>query len=151
MSNLSIANFTVIGYNVRDERLKDELISNVSYQEIEVNSSSFSPEEIIKQFTRDKKIDSIFNNFNSANNPTHILLDVNNIKYQDIKKVVSNIHNYLMLNNYVYKFILTTSLNRNISGGNHLSISSSLLYMSDLVYVISDGIVKIEKNRYGNY
>jgi hypothetical protein len=42
MSNLSIANCTVIGYTVIDERLKDELISNVSYQEIEIDSSSFS-------------------------------------------------------------------------------------------------------------
>jgi hypothetical protein len=157
MSNLSIANCTVIGYTVIDERLKDELISNVSYQEIEIDSSSFSPEQIIKQFTRDNKIDSIFDS--SCKNITHLLLNINNIiiiennmlRSTYIRKVVSSINDYLRLNNNVYKLILTTSLYRNMTsnGNNHyLSGGGDLLYISDLAYMIVDGEIKMVKNRY---
>lgn len=66
---ISLSNCTVIGYTYRDEKVRDELISNISYKEIEVNSSSFS----LKEFVRDFKIDSLFDKNDNSNNVTHLL------------------------------------------------------------------------------
>lgn len=44
---------TLIGYTFKDERVKDELVSNFNYIEIEKIDSSFS----FKRFIRDVKLD----------------------------------------------------------------------------------------------
>ena len=49
------SDFTLVGYTFKDERIKDELLSNFNYVEIEEVNSSFS----FKSFLRDLKIKSI--------------------------------------------------------------------------------------------
>lgn len=152
---ISLSDCTVIGYTYRDEKVRDELISNISYKEIEVNSSSFS----LKKFVRDFKIDSLFDKNDNSNNVTHLLLDINNIIIPDdvrsnsmsksiyIKDVVKEIRESLLLRNY--KLILLSRLNRNIvSNNDYVSGGQHILYMCDLAYAIKDGVVNIIKNRY---
>lgn len=68
---------TLIEYTFKDESIKDELISNFNYIEIEKIDSSFN----FKSFIRDIKLDSLFN---GSKNPEYILIDINNIKYDSV-------------------------------------------------------------------
>lgn len=70
---INLSNISLIGYTYMDERLKDELISNIPHKKIEVNSSSFS----LKSLLRDMKIDSLLSD--KIENFTHLLLDVNDV------------------------------------------------------------------------
>lgn len=153
---ISLSDFTVIGYTYRDERVRDELISNISYKEIEIDSSSFS----LKKIVRDFKIDSLFDKNGISNNVTHLLLDINNIiipndvrsggisKSLYIRDIVREIRESVLLSDY--KLILLSRLNKNIvSDSDYLSGGERILYMCDLAYVIKDGVVNIIKNRYG--
>lgn len=49
---------TLIGYTFKDERIKDELISNFNYVEIEEIDSSFC----FNSFLRDLKLESVLGN-----------------------------------------------------------------------------------------
>lgn len=152
---ISLSDFTVIGYTYKDERVRDELISNISYKEIEINSSSFS----LKKIVRDFKIESLFDKNDISNNVTHLLLDINNIiipndvrsgisKSLYIRDIVKEIRESVLFTDY--KLILLSRLNKNIvSDSDYLSGGERILYMCDLAYVIKDGVVSIIKNRYG--
>ncbi len=152
---ISLSDCTVIGYTYRDERIRDELISNISYKEIEINSSSFS----LKNFVRDYKINSIFDESDSSN-VTHFLLNINDVIIPDgvtrsgmlkstyIKHMITDIRESLSKTNY--KLIVLSRLNKSIMGGSdYLSGGEHILYMCDLAYAIKDGVVNIIKNRYG--
>jgi hypothetical protein len=68
---------TLIGYTFRDERIKDELISNFNYIDVGQIDSSFS----LKSFLRDLKLNSILEN-DSVKNPRQLLTG------QGLEKVV---------------------------------------------------------------
>ena len=156
------SSFTLIGYNFSDEKIKDELISNFNYVEIEEVNSSFS----FKSFLRDFKLESILQ---SKNTPEYILLDLSNIRMPegeliDKPKIIRSLCYKLRDEIYSessgfpstpqFKIILTTSLYRSVNseGGdiNNFKGGSEPIYTSDLVLTISDKQIKIIKNRFGN-
>jgi len=160
------SNFTLVGYTFKDERIKDELLSNFNYVEIKEVNSSFS----FKSFLRDIKLKSILED-SSVKNPEYILLDVSNIRIQDtdslsgrqkvIRKFVENLRNHLYTDysgfpgTPQFKIILTSSLYRsgiNSEGNdiNNFSGGSQPIYVSDLALSIIDNKIKIIKNRFGN-
>jgi hypothetical protein len=72
---------TLIGYTFKDERIKDELISNFNYVEIKEIDSSFS----FKSFLRNEKLNQVLD---SDKKFDYILLDLNNIRptYDGVSK-----------------------------------------------------------------
>jgi hypothetical protein len=169
---------TLIGYTFQNERIKDELISNLNYIDVGKIDSSFS----LRSFLRNLKLNSILEN-DSVKNPDYILLDTGNIprpdnithsnlgliknndalygRQQFIKTFVEDLRSQLYTDcsdfpgKPKFKIILTTSLYRsgvNSDGNdiNNFSGGSAPLYVSDLVFTISDSKIKVIKNRFGH-
>lgn len=144
---------TLIGYTFQDEKKKDELISNFNYVEIKEIGSSFT----FKSFLREQRINQIMDNYKDFD---YILIDLDNIRPDNNKMVRSNfIRNVLekiieriYLEEFNYKIIVTSPLNRTLDkdeigsfvGGNQP------IYMSDLVVVLKGQIAKVIKNRNGS-
>lgn len=162
------SDITLIGYNFRNERTKDEFISNFNYVEIEEMDSSFS----FKSFFRDLKIKSVLEN-TSVKNPEYILLDINNIRYNNsdslggrqkiikstIEKMRDDMYDVLstsyLLSQPNYKVILTCPLYRsgfNSEGSDIKNFigGSGPMFVSDLVITLDDNKIKVIKNRFGN-
>jgi hypothetical protein len=156
---------TLIGYTFRNERIKDELISNFNYVDVGQIDWSFS----LRSFLRNLKLNSILEN-DSVKKPDYILLDIGNIPFKNndalygrrkfIQTFVEDFRSQIYTDCSVFpakpqiKIILTTSLNRSVmnSDGNDIknfSGGNSTLYVSDLVFTISDDKIKVIKNRFG--
>jgi len=155
---------TLIGYTFKDERIKDELISNFNYIEIEKIDSSFS----LRSFIRNLKLNSILEN-DSVKNPEYLVLDLNNIRFKpdgllDRQRQIKALVEHLRAQLYTdvsefpgkpqFKIILTTSLYR--SGVNSLGNDiqnfrggAGPLYASDLAFTISNDKITVIKNRFG--
>jgi hypothetical protein len=147
---------TLIGYTFKDERIKDELISNFNYVEIKEIDSSFS----FKSFLRNEKLNQVLD---SGKKFDYILLDLNNIRptYDGVSKwdkssFIRNVLEKLRERIWVevepqYKIIVTSPLNKtsdkdemgSFVGGNQP------IYMSDLVVVLKGEISRVIKNRNG--
>jgi hypothetical protein len=162
---------TLIGYRFADERIKDEIISNLGRTKTIDLSSSFS----MKSIFRDMKIEQVLNDKEKID---YLLLDINDIRTlfkernsftdQDIgssraiQSTIYEIRNCLRDSRNGekisdIKLILTCPLNT--SGlNNNIDYSfiggSSPLYSSDLAVIITqnneDKIIKIIKNREGD-
>ena len=148
--------FTLIGYTFKDERIKDELISNFNYVEIKEIDSSFS----FKSFLRNEKLNQVLD---SGKEFDYILLDLNNIRptYDGVSKwdkssFIRNVLEKLRERIWVegepqYKIIITSALNKTFDkdeigsfvGGNQP------IYMADLVVVLKSEIARVIKNRNG--
>lgn len=162
------SDFTLIGYTFRDERIKDEFISNFSFIEIDEINSSFS----FKSFLRDLKLKSILETGLSVKNPEYVLLDINNIRIEEkdslggrqkvIRKIIEKIREDVY-RDYTsefppkpqYKVIFTCSLYNSGTNSNNNEISNfsggnGPIYSSDLVLSIKDNKIKVLKNRFGN-
>ena len=164
---------TLIGYRFSDERIKDEIISNLGRSEIIDLNSSFS----MKSFFRDIKIDQVLNKEKKID---YLLLDINNIT--TLFRTRNNYTNQDILSSRVIeetiypireclrdsrngkeisdiKLIITCPLNT-ISGTSHKNGFDSFmggsapLYCSDLGLMITqkndEKIIKIIKNRNGD-
>ena len=147
---------TLIGYTFKDERIKDELISNFNYVEIKEIDSSFS----FKSFLRNEKLNNILDGDKKFD---YILLDLNNIRptYDGVSKwdkssFIRNVLEKLRERIWVevepqYKIIVTSPLNKtsdkdeigSFVGGNQP------IYMADLVVVLKGEISRVIKNRNG--
>lgn len=148
---------TLIGYNFKDERIKDELISNFNYVEIKEIDSSFS----FKSFLRNDKLNQVLD---SGKEFDYILLDLNNIlptsydpskvfsRVGFIKNVLEKLRERIWVEGKPqYKIIITSALNKTFDkdeigsfvGGNQP------IYMADLVIVIKDEIARVIKNKDG--
>jgi len=160
------SDFTLVGYTFKDERIKDELLSNFNYVEIKEVNSSFS----FKSFLRDLKLKSILEG-GLVKKPEYILLDISNIRIQDtdslsgrqkvIRKFVENLRNHLYTDysgfpgTFQFKIILTSSLYRSATNTenrdiNNFSGGSAPIYSSDLAMTIIDNKITLIKNRFGN-
>lgn len=157
---------TLIGYRFLDERVKDEIISNLgSTKKIDL-SSSFS----MKSIFRDMKIDQVLNNEHKID---YIVLDINDIRTlfrernnftnrdmeasRAIQSTIYDVRDYLRDNRNNksicdIKLILTCPLNT--TGNGSFMGGSSTLYSSDLAVIITqqnkDNIIKVIKNREGD-
>ena len=146
------SNISLLGYTFKEERIKDEIISQVSHIELPEINSSFS----MLSYIRDFKIDSILNN--RSKTPKHLLIDMNNFsivgrgeisRINSISNTLRRISEELIDNNF--KLLITCPINNsvvndeyNFSGGN------TVLYMADFVGIIREDRVRIMKNREGN-
>ena len=159
---------TLVGYTFKDERIKDELISNFNYVDVGQIDSSFS----LKSFLRDSKLNSILDD--KFKLPDYILIDTNNILYDSenigsrrnsirsiTEKIRSEIYSQYSGNfpqSPLVKLIITQPMNvimqnlhrtfdddtTSFTGGN------STLYISDLVVTIKGDKIKVVKNRFGD-
>ena len=170
------SNFTTIGYNFQDEKLKDELISRLPNFRLKELSSSFSFNNIkqeIKQKVRENRLDCLLDNteeFIDIPNFDYLLVDLEDIPpsgkddgyvsmYRSIqlRNLLENLRSDSIKNDY--KVIFTASTYKTISDDRisrelhdsteQLKCGSSGMYMADLVLMIKDGIAKITKNRFG--
>ncbi len=145
---------TLIGYTFKDEKLKDELISTISYIDIGEVDSSFS----IKSIIRDIKLDQVLGFENKK--ITHILFDSNNIntktingikvdRYTKQKQIFENLRHATINENL--NVIIVSSLNKNIVGNTTNFIGGQTgLYISDVAITLDNNKIKIIKNRFGS-
>jgi len=70
------SDISLLGYNFKNERIKDEIISKISYHEIKEIDSSFS----FKQLLRNQKLDNLLNN-NSLKEVSHLIIDLGNLDF----------------------------------------------------------------------
>lgn len=141
---------TLIGYTFKDEREKDDLISNFNYIEIEKIDQSFS----LKSFIRDIKINSLISD-NEFKYPEYILLDINNIITTESRfgraRIIRDIIEKLRYEIYEpqIQLILTSPVYKNSNSELSFNSGNSPLYISDLAFTISDGKIMLQKNRFG--
>jgi hypothetical protein len=155
---MSQSPITTIGFTFKYERLKDDIISKLNYIDCgEIDTSTFS----LKSLLRDIKINSLLN---EEKNPEYILIDLMKVKIVKTNQIsrarifqnlVSQIQ-YELFNiyeeNQKIKLIFTTSLYSSYVSDEDNGIpnffgGTDTLYVSDLVFTISDNI-KILKNRF---
>ena len=151
---MSQSPITTIGFTFKYEGLKDDIISKLNYIDCgEIDTSTFS----LKSLLRDIKINSLLN---EEKNPEYILIDLMKFdiskkydyyieKTRAIQKLLSQIQDELFninRENQKIKLILTTSLNSSYVSDEFFG-GKDPLYVSDLVFTISDNI-KILKNRF---
>lgn len=141
---------TTIGYNLVDERIKDELISNFNCVEIKEIDSSFS----FKSFLRNQKLNHILEGINYSK---YILVDLNEItppydggpqkwdKLSFMKIFLNDLR--LSILDTDYKIILTSTLYKSGSGSLTLSSGDYPTLTSNLVLTIEKDIAKVIKNR----
>jgi hypothetical protein len=164
---------SLIGYRFADERIKDEIISNLGRTKTIDLSSSFS----MKSIFRDMKIGQVLNDEEKID---YLLLDINDIRTlfrernsftnkdiadsRAIEETIYPIREYLRDNRNGKricdtKLIITCPLNTTITsthknGMDSFMGGSSPLFCSDLGLMITqkndDKIIKIIKNREGD-
>ena len=161
---------TLIGYRFSDERIKDEIISNLRGTKIIDLSSSFSMKSII----RDIRIDQVLNEEEKID---YLLLDINDIRNSYIKQrnfTNEDINRAGIIKNTIYdirdclrdsrngkdindiKLIITCPLQSNgLNKDNNMIDAfmggSTPLYLADLAMVITqqsgDKVIQVIKNR----
>jgi len=157
------SDISLLGYNFKNERIKDEIISKISYHEIKEIDSSFS----FKQLLRNQKLDNLLNN-NSLKEVSHLIIDLGNLDFSgnvlNRKRHIDNVIKILRKEMYSqntqnlfkpddfpnYRLLILSPLNSfatpetrfNFVGGN------TPLYTSDFAAVILDDSIEIIKNRF---
>ena len=157
------SDISLLGYNFKNERIKDEIISKISYHEIKEIDSSFS----FKQLLRNQKLDNLLNN-NSLKEVSHLIIDLGNLDFSgnvlNGKRHIDNVIEILRKEMYSqntqnlfkpddfpnYRLLILSPLNSfatpetrfNFVGGN------TPLYTSDFAAVILDDSIEIIKNRF---
>ena len=157
------SDISLLGYNFKNERIKDEIISKISYHEIKEIDSSFS----FKQLLRNQKLDNLLNN-NSLKEVSHLIIDLGNLDFSgnvlNRKRHIGNVIAILRKEMYSpnsqdlfkpddfpnYRLLILSPLNSfatsetrfNFVGGN------TPLYTSDFAAVILDDSIEIIKNRF---
>jgi hypothetical protein len=165
-NQISKVETTLIGYRFSDERIKDEIISNLRGTKTIDLSSSFS----MKSILRDMKIDQVLNEEEKVD---YLLLDINDIRNTYIQRNFSNddISRAGIIKNIIYdirdclrdsrngkdisdiKLVITCPLQSNgLNRDNDTFIGGSTpLYYADLAVVITqqsnDKIIQVIKNR----
>ena len=152
------SDMTLIGYTFKDERIKDELISNFNYVEIKEIDSSFS----FKSFLRNEKLNNILD---SGKKFDYILLDLNNIlptaydpskvfnRVGFIRNVLERLRERIWTEGQPqYKIIITSPVNKTLENDDIGSFigGNQPIYMADLVIVLKENLVKVIKNRNGS-
>lgn len=164
---ISVNEVTLIGYRFSDERIKDEIISNLGRTKTIDLSSSFSMKSII----RDMKIGQVLNDEQKID---YLLIDINDNLFRERNNFIANSR---AIEQTIYpireclrdsrngknicdiKLIITCPLNTTPSSSHKSGLDSfmggsSPLYCSDLGLMITqkndEKIIKIIKNRNGD-
>jgi hypothetical protein len=162
------SNFTTIGYNLQDEKLKDELISRLPNFRLKELSLSFSFNNIkqkIKQKVRENRLDCLLDNteeFIDIPKFDYLVVDLEDIPPNGKDNGDVSMHRAIQLKNLLenlrsdsiendYKVIFTTPTYKTMTDNptDYLKGGSSGMYIADLVFMIKDGFAKIAKNRFG--
>lgn len=149
---------TLIGYTFKDEKLKDEFTSPISYIDIGEVNSSFN----LKSIIRDIKLDKVLGFENKK--ITHILFDTNNISadiklnnqgtgmngYTKQKQIFENLRSATINENL--NVIIVSSLYRNVVKNTSTNFigGQTGLYISDVAITLDNSKIKIIKNRFGS-
>jgi hypothetical protein len=170
-NQISKVETTLIGYRFSDERIKDEIISNLVRTKTIDLSSSFS----MKSTLRDMKIDQVLNDQKKID---YLLLDINDIRTTYIEQrnfTNEDISRAGIIKNIIYdirdclrdsrngkdisdiKLVITCPLNtrglNNDIDGSFMG-GSTPLYYADLAMIITqqsgDKVIKVIKNREGD-
>jgi len=157
------SDISLLGYNFKNERVKDEIISKISHYEIKEIDSSFS----FRQLIRNQKLDNVLNSTPSKE-ISHLILDLKNIKFsknvlsrkQHIDDTISLLREemYSQVSSSLFKsndfpnfrLLILSPLNSfasketmfNFVGGN------TTLYVSDFASVVREDSLEILKNRF---
>lgn len=157
------SDISLLGYNFKNEGVKDEIISKISYYEIKDIDSSFS----FRQLIRNQKLDNVLNNI-SSKEISHLIVDLGNIKFSENrlsrkqhidytidllrKEMYSQVSSSLFKPNDFpnYRLLILSPINSfasketmfNFVGGN------TTLYVSDFASIIHDDSLEILKNRF---
>jgi hypothetical protein len=159
------SDFSLLGYRFKHERIKDEIISKLPHMVVPEIDSSFS----FKSFLRDLKLKSILETSESVKTPEYLVLDLNNIVFENdvlgsrqiqIRNILHKIRED-MYSEYSgvypqtppYKLLMLTSLynsSEDTDDFTFLNFSSGRepIQMSDLAIVMGDESMKIIKNRF---
>ena len=169
-NQISKVETTLIGYRFSDERIKDEIISNLRGTKKIDLSSSFS----MKSILRDMKIDQVLNEEEKVD---YLLLDINDIRNTYIKQrnfTNDDISRAGIIKNIIYdvrnclrdsrngkdisdiKLVITCPLQSNGLNKDNNTIDafmggSTPLYYADLAMIITqqsgDKVIQVIKNR----
>ena len=169
-NQISKVETTLIGYRFSDERIKDEIISNLRGTKTIDLSSSFS----MKSILRDMKIDQVLNEGEKVD---YLLLDINDIRNTYIKQrnfTNDDISRAGIIKNIIYdvrnclrdsrngkdisdiKLVITCPLQSNGLNKDNNTIDafmggSTPLYYADLAMIITqqsgDKVIQVIKNR----
>lgn len=157
------SNISLIGYSFKNEKEKDELISNFDYFEIGEIDSSFSIKSVLRDFKLSSTLDIC-----DTKLPEFFLINLNDIKYNSEGSIqrVNQINNFLdkiqsemfrgltssFPSNPPFQLIIIAPVNRNVWDANATArqISSGKpIYIADIAVSISDDKIKVIKNRFG--
>lgn len=161
------SNFTTIGYNLQDEKLKDEFISKLPIFRLRELGSSFSftnMRQLIKQKVRENRIDCLLDNsdeYFDIPKFDYLVLDLEDIppsgkdngdvsmhRTIQLKNLLENLRSDSIENNYKVIFTSPTYKTMTDDPTDHLKGGSSGMYMADLMFIIKDDVAKIVKNRF---
>ena len=167
-NQISKTETTLIGYRFSDERIKDEIISNLGRTKTIDLGSSFS----MKSILRDMKIDQVLNEEEKFD---YLLLDINDIRNTYIEQrnfTNVDLSRAGVIKNTIYyirdclrdsrngkdisdiKLIITCPLQSNLDRDNTIDTfmgGSTPLYYADLAMIITqqsgDKVIQVIKNR----
>lgn len=157
------SDISLLGYSFKNERVKDEIISKISYYEIKEIDSSFS----FKQLIRNQKLDNVLNNI-SSKEISHLVLDLGNIKFSgnvlsrkqhidstiDLlrKEMYSQVSSSLFKPNDFpnFRLLILSPLNSSASKETMFNFvgGNTTLYVSDFASVVREDSLEILKNRF---
>ena len=160
---LDTSDISLLGYRFKYERIKDEIISKISYYEIKKIDSSFS----FKQLIRNQKLDELLND-NPSKEVSHLIIDLGNLHFignglsrkQHIDNAIEILRKEMYSQNPQnifkpddfpnYRLLILSPLNSfesketmfNFVGGN------TPRYVSDFATVIHEDSLEVIKNRF---
>jgi len=151
---LEKSNISLLGYRFKYERIKDEIISKISYYEINKIDSSFS----FKQFIRNQKLDELLNG-NPPKQANYLILDLGNLNFLNNplsrKKQIDDIIEILRkqmysddVQNFKLLILSPTFCNSAKENIDSFTCGNSPIYISDFVTVIHEDSLEIIKNRF---
>jgi hypothetical protein len=156
------SNFTTIGYTFQDGNLKDEFISKLPFIRYKEIDSSFSFDGTIKQKIRDIRLDSILNDSSDIGKPGYLILDYDDLpshldNYLDgiprsieLSKLLENLRTHGIVSDVKIIFTTPTYNSLELVPSQKLKGGIKSIYISDLVFMIGDGVAKIEKNKFSH-
>lgn len=149
------SNFTTIAYNHKDESLKDAMLSKLSIFRLK-DLDTLYIKSSIKQKIRENRLDCILNNtegFIDIAKFDYLLVDLEDIRhYKDLNSrriIIDFLKSDGIENGYKVIFTTTTCKSLSASPMYKLKSGEELMYISDLVFMLTDGLCKIYKNRFG--
>jgi hypothetical protein len=150
LNNIKKSNCSLIGFNSKGEFIKDELMSKLKINELELDSS-FSIKSSFLKFNRDKKIKSILDDTEFKTSDI-FYINILDIHKKSPTSYIGNLAEKFRSEsiNLGIKICFYTQINTQINNQFPSIIGGDrFMYIADFAFSISDNEIKILKNRYG--